>query len=185
MPAYSATLARFHRACAAAGARYALIGGMAVNAWGIPRNTDDLDVLLDLPAAAASAFAQAMKAERLAVSTYDLELSFDDGSHVTAFDEAEQGIHLDLKLALTPEERDQVRDAAELQVEGVPLRVARPEETIAFKLHFGSERDLGDARAILVRQRGRLDEARLEGFARRLHVEEALARLREDVARGP
>lgn len=69
---------------------------------------------------------------------------------------------------------DQVRSAAAIDFKGQTIWVARPEETVAFKLKFGSEQDLQDARSILIRQEGRLDMQWLRALAKKLGVEPSL-----------
>lgn len=170
----------FDRACRQAGLDYAFVGGLAVMAWGQPRATVDIDVLLDYTEEDVHGLDRALGDEDLTVQQRDLRLSLEDGSHVTVFDEHSR-FHVDVKPALGDLERDEVDRAEEVRFEGAHLRFAPPEETIAFKLHFGSPRDLEDARSVLARQRERIDEDRLTELARRLGVEDELAALRAEV----
>lgn len=163
------TAAAFDRAAKRAEARYAFIGGIAVAAWGQPRATQDVDCLLDLPPGNESRLASALATEGLSVRPADFLAARKDLSHVTVFDE-HGPFHVDCKLVRTPEEREQVRDALRVDISTGEMWVARAEETIAFKLKFGSPQDLKDASSIVVRQAGKLDEARLLGFALRLGV---------------
>lgn len=161
--------AAFDRAARRVGARYALIGGLAVSAWGQPRATQDVDCLLDLPAGAEAAFRQALASEGLDVATEDIAAASADQSHLTIFDK-DSAYHVDCKLARSIDELAQVRDAKDVALAQGLLRVARAEDTIAFKVLFGSPQDLQDVRSILVRQRGRLDLPRLWALAARLGV---------------
>ena len=90
---------------------------------------------------------------------------------------------MDAKVVRTPMEREQVDAGVEVPFHGARLRVARPEDTVAYKLKFGTEQDVKDARSILARQAGRLDERRLGDFAQRLGVAKELERLRDEVER--
>lgn len=72
---------------------------------------------------------------------------------------------MESKLAITPLEKAQFREARAITISSGTLRIARPEDTIAFKVKFGSPRDLQDAVSILHPQRGQLDEQRLLAFA--------------------
>lgn len=116
-----------------------------------------------------------MREQGLSVSEDDLRDALRDGSHVSVFD-GQTSFHVEVKPARDEDERAQVRDAVDVPFHGASLRVTRPEETVAYKLRFGSEQDLKDARSILVRRRGRLDLTRLRGLARHLGVEDALER---------
>jgi hypothetical protein len=175
------TAVAFHRACLESEVAYAVIGGFAVSTWGQPRATSDIDALLDVRGPdAIPPLVEKLKAEALSVSAQDLLDALRDGSHVTVFDE-ETSFHVDIKLARTAHERAQVAEAIQVPFHGAHLRVARAEDTIAYKLRFGSEQDLKDARSILVRRQGALDMARLDGLARRLGVEPVLAQVMREI----
>lgn len=174
------TAAAFDRAARNAGVRYAFIGGMAVNAWGQPRATADVDCLLELRPGEETGFASALREEGFAVNPLDFIDARRDRSHVTIHDD--HGLfHVDCKLAEGPVEAQQLEDAAHLSISTGTLRVARPEETIAFKIRFGSPQDIQDALSILRVQHGKLEEARLLAFAQKLGVESKLADLRNQV----
>jgi DNA-binding transcriptional MocR family regulator len=112
----------------------------------------------------------------------DLVDALREGGHVTVFHEGSV-FWLDVKPARSAAELLEVTDAAEVEIRGQPLRIVRPEETIAFKIAFGSPKDEQDALSILTRQDGSLDEARLTDFALRLGVAEKLRQLRERIGR--
>jgi hypothetical protein len=167
------TALAFGRAARETGVPYAFVGGIAVMAWGQPRATADVDALVALPPERVAAFVRALARHGLNVDARDLEDSLADGSYVTIFDDG-SGFHVDVKIAARPEERAELERALDVPFRSDLLRIVSPEDTVAFKLHFGTPQDLQDARSILVRQEGRLDTARLRDFARRLGVERAL-----------
>lgn len=163
------TAAAFGEAAREAGAGYAFIGALAVGAWGQPRASSDVDCLLDVPEGREAALAEALRARHLAANPRDFVQARSDRTHVTVFDE-EGPFHIDCKLALTRDEREEVRDAVELSIPQGAVRVARAEDTVAHKVAFGSPQDLRDAQSIVVRQGLRLDDARLLRLATRLGV---------------
>lgn len=163
------TALAFDAACAEAGVPYALLGGMAVLAWGQPRLTADVDAMVVLEPALVAALADALRRQGLRVDARDFHDAFRDRSHVTVFDDR-TGFHVDVKLAFTQDEREQVQTAARVAYHDGGLSVARAEDTVAYKLSFGSPQDVADARGILARQEGRLDLARLRRVAGRLGV---------------
>lgn len=166
----------FDRACSAAGVSYVFVGGIAVMAWGQPRATSDVDAILLLPPSRADAFVKALRAEKLSASLADFDAARDDPGHVSVFDD-DSHFHVDVKLAVIPDEEVQVRNAAEISLGGGKLRISPPEETVAYKLLFGSPQDTQDARSILVRQAGKLDVPRLRKLAERLRVSGSLEAL--------
>lgn len=166
----------FGRAARRAGVRYALIGGLAVSTWGQPRATQDVECLLELETGIEEELVAALSAEGLRASQEDFQDARAEGSHVTIHD-SDSLFHVDCKLVATSDEVAQVREAAEVIVGAGPLRVARAEDTVAFKLLFGTPQDLQDVQSILHRQRARLDMHRLRALAGRLGVEGQLRRV--------
>lgn len=179
------TALSFDRACRRAGVPYALIGGFAVSAWGQPRTTAVVDALVHLEDASfVASFVDALRADGLSADARDFEDALRGAGHVTVFDEVTV-FHVDVKVARTAAEVEQVASARVVSFHGGELSFARPEDTLAYKLSFGTDQDVKDARSILALQAGRLDEARLAAIARRLGVTEALRRAQDAVAREP
>lgn len=176
------TALAFDRAARKAGVAYAIVGGFAVSAWGQPRTTSDVDALLDVNDATAARLAETLASEGLNASFADFHEVLREGGHVTIFD-PESSFHVDAKLCRTQGERDQVRDAAEVEFHGSRLRFARAEDTIVYKLVYGSPQDVADAATILARQSGRLDEQRMLALALKLGVAPALRELDAKVRR--
>lgn len=173
------TAIAFGRACDDAGIAYSLIGAVAVLAWGQPRATADVDALVILAPGDVPRFARALVAAGFEVAERDLLDACHDGSHVTAFDPASR-FHVDLRRTRDETERRQVEEAMTVAFEGALLRVSRPEETVAFKLKYGSAQDLADARSIVLRQGARLDLVRLRRLAKTLGVTSGLESLLRD-----
>lgn len=167
----------FDAACRDAGVLYAFVGGVAVMAWGQPRATTDVDALVSLPPAQVDVLARKLRDRALDVDPQDLRDALRENGHASAFDR-HSAFHVDIAFARRPEEVEEVARGTDLQLPGGRVRVVGPEDTVAFKLRFGSEQDLKDARSILVRQDGRLDEERLQAVAQRLGVSGALAEMR-------
>lgn len=176
------TALSFDRACAAAGVPYALLGGMAMLAWGQPRLTSDIDAMVVFELTQVEGFVDALARQGLRVGRLDFRDAFEDRSHVTAFDDR-TGFHVDVKLAFTAEEKVQVGDAVRIPYHEGALSVIRPEDTVAYKLKFGSPQDIADARSVLVRQEGRLDHGRLRALTLRLGVAAELDRLEREIQR--
>lgn len=173
----------FDRACRKAGVPYAFIGGIAVLAWGQPRTTMDVDALVRFERSQADALVAAAADEGLQVSADDLADALSDRSHVTVADTG-SALHVDMKFAVSDEERAEIENAVDVDLGSGRLRIVAAEDTVAFKLKFGSEQDLADARSILARQEGKLDVGRLETLCVRLGVQDRLAEVRRDVENG-
>jgi hypothetical protein len=149
-----------------------VIGGLAVQRWGEPRLTQDVDVtvvvalgsegrLLD---AALSAFVPRREDARAFALRYRVLLA-----------RAANGVALDLALGATGFEIESVERASMWGVEpGVELPTCSAEDLIVHKLVAGRPRDAADIDGIVARQRGKLDVARIRQWA------EAFAELKED-----
>lgn len=166
----AAVAAALDRAASKAGVAYIVVGGLAVSAWGQPRATQGVDIVLDVPADRTDPFLAALAREGLVADPQDFRAARSDQSHVTVFDRDSQ-YHVDCKLARTNDEKQQVQRDVTLELEEGPLRVASAEDTIVYKLSFGSPQDRQDTRSILVRRAGRLDRDRMRALAARLGVE--------------
>jgi len=160
----------FDAACRAAGVRYVLVGGIAVLAWGQPRTTMDIDSIVSLRKDQVEGLVASLVRHRLRARGED----FHDSLDVTVHAE-DSAFHVDVKLSDSEETERELERAREESFEGGRLRIASPEDTIAWKLRFGSPQDVADARSIWIRQQGRLDLQALKGTARRLGVADALA----------
>lgn len=163
----------FARACREADVPYAFMGGMAVTFWGMPRATMDIDALLRLTPHRVEGLVERLRLHGLEASGDDFHAAFSDRSHVTVHDPVSPW-HVDVKLALTPEERAEIESAVDVVLDPPPaeaeIRVVGQEETIAFKAKFGSPQDMADARSILNRRRAPLDVERLRLVAKRIGV---------------
>lgn len=172
----------FDRACRAANVDYALVGGIAVVAWGQPRMTMDVDALVRLTEDRIAALSRAAHDEGLMISGEDLRDAIRERSHATAFDR-EGSLHVDIKIASTPPEIAEVEQAVDVPFAKGRLRIVRAEDTVVYKLKFGSDQDIADARSIIVRRAGKLDHAHMEQLARLLGVMTLLRKVQDDVAR--
>lgn len=146
---------------------------MAVITWGQPRFTADVDTLVQLEHHKHASFVAALGAHGLDIDADALEDARNDRSHISVFDRAST-FHVDIKLARTAEERAQIDAAHSVSLGDGRLRIATAEDTVAFKLLYGSPQDLQDARSIVWRQGDALDHDRLRRLAARLDVEDRL-----------
>lgn len=164
------------RSLRAAGVDHAFVGALAVGAYGMPRTTSDVDVIVDYRDGDVPALVDAFRRLGFRVSAEDLRDALAEGSHCTVHD-PRSGFHLDLAPAQRPAAKDTIRRAVHVRWRGAALPIANPEHTIVMKLVYGSDQDIEDALGILVRQRGRLNRRRMRDFARRQGVLRALEEL--------
>ncbi|HLB67070.1 MAG TPA: hypothetical protein VJN63_01115 [Thermoplasmata archaeon] len=164
------------RALSAAGIDHVFVGALAVAAFGVPRTTTDVDVIVDYREADVSKMAEAFRRQDFRVGEEDLRDARAERSHCTVHDMLSQ-FRIDLAPATRPAAKDAIRRSVRVRWQGTILPIADPEHTIVMKLAYGSDQDVEDALGILVRQKGRLDRRRMRDFARKQGVLGALEAL--------
>ena len=142
----------------------------------------DIDALVKLSEPEVEAFVGSLAAHQLKALAEDLHDALKGEGHVSVFD-ASSPIHVDIKLAIRPEEIREVDHAEQIAFAQGQLCVARPEDVVAYKLVFGSPQDLADARSILVRQKARLDWRALNALCSQLGVTGDLDKLLAEIGR--
>src|SRR3972149_268682 len=155
---------------------HVFVGALAVGAFGVPRTTTDVDVIVDYRVEDAPRLTQAFRRQGFEVSTDDLRDACAERAHCTVHD-LHSEFRLDIAPAAKPTAKDAIRDSVRVRWRGITLPIADPEHTIVMKLVYGSDQDSEDALGIFVRQRRRLDMPRMQEFARRQGVIKALREL--------
>lgn len=138
-----------------AGERYCLIGGLAVQRWGEPRVTRDVDVTLLCPFGS-----EAGAVDRL-LAAFEPRLA---GAREFAFRSrvlllwAGNGIGVDVALGALPFEESCVRRASDWAIGPyMVLRTCGAEDLVVLKIFAGRPRDWLDVESVLLRQREVLD----------------------------
>ncbi|MBI4604252.1 MAG: nucleotidyl transferase AbiEii/AbiGii toxin family protein [Planctomycetes bacterium] len=171
------------RALSESGARYALIGGAALPAWGRTRATADADILVGLGGSAeqgasaqaavvgalrAAGFAHLEKADRRRIED-KVVLHF-------WFPLREQGysIRLDVIAAGGPEYEEILSRASPRKVNGFSVPVASCEDLVLLKLAAGRLIDRVDVQELLAINKDSLDRTYLETRAARRNLAKEL-----------
>lgn len=146
----------------ARGWRACLIGGLAVQRWGEPRLTQDVDltVLVDVGRERTfvddvlASFSPRRDDARAFALTYRVMLV-----------RAENGVALDVSMGATGFEVESIERSSEWSPDpGVSLRTCAAEELIVHKLIAARPRDIADVESVVTRQFGALDTARVRGW---------------------
>jgi hypothetical protein len=167
------------------GVPYAVMGGIAVRAHGIPRPTQDLDFTVSIERGRLPEFF-----EQARLLGYEVPDAYVSGwvdqvagmplVRVARYVEA-RSIDVDLFLAESRFQQELLARAKPEQIDAVTVRVVTPEDLILLKLLARRPRDLADIGDILFIQ-GTLDEAYLRRWAGDLGV---LKELEEILAESP
>jgi hypothetical protein len=130
--------------------RFCFIGGIAVQNWGEPRLTRDIDVSL------LTGFGDEERDVDLLLGAYPARLPDARGfalTHRVLLLRTPEGIGIDVSLAALPFEQLAIERA--VLIELLPsrkLRLCSAEDLLIMKLFAGRETDVRDARSIVVRQ---------------------------------
>jgi len=165
----------------AARVEHVFVGALAVAAFGVPRTTTDVDVIVDYREEDAPRLAESFRRRSFQVSAEDLRDARAEGAHCTVHDTL-SAFRVDIAPAARPRTKDAIRHSVSVRWRGTTLPIADPEHTIVMKLVYGSEQDVEDALGIFVRQRGRVKVRRMREFAGRQGVLKAVRDLERRAA---
>lgn len=161
--------------------QYAIIGGVAIGLVTQPRATQDIDAvawidLADLPLVLSSAADFGFNS-RLADPQ-----SFAEQTRMLLLIHSETGLHVDISCGALPFEQEMIERALEIKLEGLLLKVARPEDLLITKILAHRGKDLIDVENLLAVYDD-LDWSRVRScvkqFAEILETPELLADLEE------
>jgi Nucleotidyltransferase of unknown function (DUF6036) len=159
------------------GYRYAVIGGIANEWWGIPRLTHDVDIKvlvpdMDYPAVRAALRAAFPERTRPHVPPHPLIVDTQVG-----------GVAVDFLLAIPGYEELIITHAVQRELDGLQIWLCSAKDLIIQKAVAGRARDWQDIEGILIEQQGELDLAYLEDwlgqFAEALERPEILTQYRD------
>jgi hypothetical protein len=159
-PAAAEVLAALSRALRRHGRRWYVFGAQAVLAYGKPRLTSDVDVLIDPGRATGVGIARELASAHFALR-FELSRAALRSTRLLPLVFAKTGTPVDAVLAATGLHDDFLARARRLDLGGVKVPVVSPEDLIVQKILAGRRKDLDDVRGVIERQRGRLDAARI------------------------
>jgi hypothetical protein len=145
----------------------AIIGGIAINANGIARFTEDVDATIPGADLDLTALIKRLGAHGIAPRHRDA-MKFARRSQVLLLTHKASGVDLDVSLAWIGFELEAIRRARELTFGSARIRVARPEDLLIYKLIANRPQDLWDAERLLLLFRDKIDLDRVRRVLREL-----------------
>jgi hypothetical protein len=146
--------------CRRKGWRFCFIGGIAVQRWGTPRFTQDVDLTLFTGLGAEAAFADAFLAQFTGRLPDTRRFALEQRVLLAR---TASGIDLDVSLGAFPFEEMTIQRATAWAVSPqVTLTTCSAEDLILHKVFAGRDRDWGDVESVLARQHGNLDRAYIQ-----------------------
>lgn len=162
--------------------RYAVVGGAAVNVWGRPRTTRDVDLIFLLEKEGVADFVSFLNSKGFTASEKDIDAAEREHGHFSVFD-SESDYIIDAKIAYGAYDIDSIATRRLVKVGEMDLFVSSPESLILNKLRFGSEQDFADAISVYARQEKSIDAAYLDRKAKDYGLQVELRRLKEKAGR--
>ena len=157
------SLAALKRALEHVQAPYMVIGGMAVIARGVSRNTDDADATVWAADLVLEHLILSLEQEGIVGRIPDL-VEFAESRQVLLLRHEATGTPIEVTLAWLPFEREAIERAEAIDLGGVRLPVATAEDLIIYKTVAWRDRDRADVERLLRLHGGTLDLARIRGL---------------------
>ena len=155
--------------------RYLVTGSTATIAYGEPRFTNDIDIVLDLPAARIDSFCDLFPEAEFYLSRQAVVSAVQSKGQFNLIHPA-SGLKVDFMVfAATEFNQSRMSRGRELPaLEDRSVRFASPEDVILMKLKYfkegGSQKHLRDIRGVLEVQGIRIDRQYITDWSRRLGV---------------
>ncbi len=142
-----------------------IIGGIAVIARGVPRQTIDVDATVWGDSLILETLAEALARHHLVPRIADA-IEFARQHQILLLEHRASGTPVDVGLAWLPFERQALERATIVDFGGVPVRVATPEDLIIYKAVAWRDRDRADIERLLVLHESQVDLRRVRDLVR-------------------
>lgn len=140
-----------------------VIGGIAVIAHGVARQTIDIDATVLATRLDTSGFLETL-AERSIRPRIPNFLEFAEKSQVLLLVHEKTKVTLEISFAYTSFEQEALAQAVEVKFGGVKISVATPEDLVIYKVLAWRDRDRYDTEQLLSLHSDRIDLERVRGF---------------------
>ena len=140
--------------CLYHGYRFCFIGALAVQRWGEPRLTQDVDLTILTGFGGEEPYVDALLG-RFAARLADAR-EFALRNRVVLV-ESRTGVPIDVALGAMPFEEHAVERASPFEIGGAKLTTCSAEDLIVFKAFAGRDKDWLDVESVAIRQAGRLE----------------------------
>lgn len=152
---------------------YCLIGALALSAWGQPRATKDIDLLILLNESSQAELLRGLASHGfLKDEAWSKHNPMLQGTMVRL---QSGDVPIDMLVPRDVQEEEALIRRRLIEVEGLSLWTVSPEDLVLMKLKAGRPYDFGDVATVIVRQGDALDLEYMFRWARRLGVGEELA----------
>ncbi|MHA1650720.1 MAG: hypothetical protein ACTSYB_11045 [Candidatus Helarchaeota archaeon] len=125
--------------------KYVIVGGFAAIFRGRPRTTMDIDLIIEADSQKIPAFLDYLRKLDFDVLDNQIKMALEEDSHASIFDK-QSILRIDLKLAITLDEKEVLGHAKTETYKGINLQIAPVEQILYGKiLYLGDISDLSDS----------------------------------------
>ena len=143
---------------------YAVVGGLAIGAWSVPRATRDVDLYAEIPVSVRPSLRQALQARGFDVPAMEQELE-----RFGVFrSRSRDGVFLDIFDSAGPLGEAIISHRRQAPLAGHPLWVVAPEDLALLKAFSDRPRDFDDLVTLLHRAKSIIDMPYIEKWAKLL-----------------
>ena len=135
---------------------YMIIGGQAVLLYGTPRLTRDIDITLGVDTDKFSLIERMCERLPLKILIKNPE-DFARETRVLPAEEEKLKIRVDFIFSFTPYERQAIKSAKKVLINGYSVKFASPEDVIIHKMFAGRAIDQEDVKNILIKNRKKVN----------------------------
>lgn len=150
-----------------------LVGGFAVNYYGAPRATGDIDISLLVDSANIVSLLKAFKKQKFILHEKEILSLIKISNHFLVYD-ADNIYRVDCWIPKTNFELKALRRRKKVRLLGKSVYLPAVEDLILFKLLAGREKDLEDLKWLFKRQRAKLDKKYLNFWSLALGIHKEL-----------
>ena len=147
---FSALLVKLAKGLRKAKIPYMVFGGQAVMVYGEPRFTQDIDITLGVELSESERVLTAIDSLGLA-PLIDDPVEFLKQTFVLPVVDADSTIRIDLVFSLSGFEREAIKRAKQITLNGIRVAFVSAEDLIILKMIAGRVRDLEDVRGVLAK----------------------------------
>jgi uncharacterized nucleotidyltransferase DUF6036 len=140
-----------------------IIGGVAVIASGVPRQTIDIDATILGRTTSLEDAIRAFERHDILPRVADA-LNFARERQLLLLQHRPTGVTIEVSFAWLPFEEEALSRAREIEIHGVIARVAQPEDLIIYKAAAWRDRDRADIERLLVLHLGNIDIERVRAL---------------------
>lgn len=158
---------------------HVVVGGWAAIAWGRQRTTFDIDLIIDHNKIDLSSFVRFLKKIDMLIEREDIEIAIKEKSHSSIIYSPKPSLRVNLKGVYTIEDKEAILTSKKINITNTTINICSPENLIAHKLKFGSDRYIEDALIVFLVQKSEknIDLRYLTELCEKLSVSDKLKEL--------